>query len=81
MSVQHFPADTRADTLLPLRRLGENLAGRALTALLALGFFALMDAAYVRVAWRVPINSDHASILLEADDVLRMATDCCADGC
>lgn len=50
-------------------KIGEGLAERAITVLLTLGFVALLTLAYARIAGTAPINSDHASILLEADDV------------
>ena len=44
-----------------------KLAGFALT----IAFVAVLWAVYAHIAWTVPINSDHSSILLEADDVVR----------
>lgn len=42
--------------------------GRAAKAVFASAFITALWVIYTHIAWTVPINSDHASILLEAED-------------
>jgi hypothetical protein len=49
-------------------RLGLSIASRVLFALGAAIAFLTRWILYTRIAWTVPMNSDHATALLQADD-------------